>query len=139
MSITASLIAIVILLAALLLVRRTQKSIAERPSPKQPAGRAAGKPQNTEFHAVSIRLGSNACTAAKEIQGERFLARDAPHFPLPNCDAAKCQCRFAHYKDRRSHDDRRNPYRGTMGVATGNLKQEQRTGRDRRNDSDDDY
>jgi hypothetical protein len=135
MSITASLIAIVILLAALILVRRTQKSIAHRPTAKSAVQKSAAKSSNSEFHAVSIRLGSNACTVAKEIQGERFLANDAPHFPLTGCDVSDCHCRFVHYKDRRATDDRRNPYRGTMGGSTGNLKQEQRKVRDRRNNS----
>ena len=138
MSITASAIAIVILLAALLLVRRTQKSISERPAKKSKAQPSVTKAENTKFHAVSIRLGGNACTAAKEIQGERFLASDAPQMPLPGCDVSDCRCRFVHYKDRRTKDDRRNPYSGTMGVATGNLKQEQRTGKDRRESSRDD-
>jgi hypothetical protein len=138
MSITASLIALVILLGALLLVRRTQKSITERPKASKPALKARGQVQDTKFHAVSIRLGASACTAAKELQGERFLASDAPMFPLEGCDAANCNCRFVHYKDRRSRDDRRNPYRGSMGVTTGNLKQEQRTGAERRKNRHDD-
>ena len=137
MSLTASIIAIVILLAALILMRRTQKSIGDRPAPKGTAKATTPKPQETEFHAVSIRLGSNACTVAKEIQGERFLATEAPLFPLTGCDVSNCQCRFVHYSDRRARDDRRNPYRGSMGIATGNVKQEQRTGRDRRDDSRD--
>jgi hypothetical protein len=138
MSITASVIAIVILLAALLLMRRTQKSISERPAPKREAQSPVRKTQSTKFHAVSIRLGSNACTAAREIQGERFLASEAPQMPLPDCDASDCKCRFVHYKDRRTKDNRRNPYSGTMGITTGNLKQEHRTGKDRRESSRDD-
>jgi len=137
MSITASIIAIVILLAALILMRRTQKSIAHRPTPASSARKPAKQSKNSEFHAVSIRMGSNACTVAKEIQGERFLAKEAPHFPLTGCDISDCQCRFVHYSDRRNMDDRRNPYRGSMGITTGNVKQEQRTGRDRRTDSGD--
>ena len=134
MSITASIIAIVVLLAALILMRRTQKSIGDRPDSKNVSKAPARKVKNTKFHAVSIRLGSNACTVAKEIQGERFLATEAPQFPLTGCDVSDCKCRFVHYSDRRANDDRRNPYRGSMGISTGNLKQEQRTGRDRRDD-----
>jgi hypothetical protein len=132
MSITASIVAIVILLAALFLLRRTQKSIAHRPTTKPPARPSTGQPDNSKYHAVSIRVASGACAAAMGMQGERFLASEAPSLPLPGCDAADCQCRFIHFKDRRSIDERRNPYRGTMGVATGNLQQEQRTGKDRR-------
>ena len=137
MSITGSIIAIIILVAALILMRRTQKSIGDRPAPKSAAKATALKSNNTEYHAVSIRLGRNACTVAKEIQGERFLATEAPQFPLTGCDVSDCQCRFVHYSDRRTSDDRRNPYRGSMGISTGNLKQEQRAGRDRRDDSRD--
>lgn len=132
MSITASVIAIVILLAALVLMRRTQKSIAIRPTPADSASKPAQKSKHSEFHAVSIRVGSNACTIAKEIQGERFLAKEAPQFPLTGCDVSDCRCCFVHYSDRRNTDDRRNPFRGSLGIATGNLKQEHRTGKDRR-------
>jgi hypothetical protein len=132
MSITASIVAIVILLAALFLLRRTQKSIVQRPTAKPPARPSAGQPDNTKFHAVSIRVASGACAAAMGMQGERFLATEAPQLPLPGCDAADCQCRFIHFKDRRTIDERRDPYRGTMGATTGNLQQEQRTGKDRR-------
>jgi hypothetical protein len=137
MSITASIVAIVILLAALFLLRRTQKSIAQRPTAKPSARPSAGQTDDAKFHAVSIRVGSGACTAAMGMQGERFLANEAPQLPLPGCDAADCQCRFIHFKDRRATDERRNPYRGTMGVATGNLRREQRTGKDRRKPSRD--
>ena len=139
MSITASLLALVALLAAFLLVRRTQKSIKNRPDPKSSTRSLASQPQNTKYHAVSIRVGGKACSAAKEMQGERFLASDAPMFPLTDCDSPKCQCRFVHYKDRRARDDRRNPYRGNVGTGTGNQKVEQRAGRGRRNDSDDSF
>ena len=137
MSITASIIAIVILVAMLVLMRRTQKSIGHRPTLKGAEKKPVSQSKNSEFHAVSIRLGGNACTVAKEIQGERFLAKEAPQFPLTGCDVSDCKCRFVHYSDRRTTDDRRNPYRGSMGISTGNLKQEQRTGRDRRDDSGD--
>ena len=139
MSITASMIAIVVLIAALLLVRRTKKSIKTRPTPSSSKAAVPTRSQNTKFHAVSIRLGGNACTAAKEMQGERFLASDAPLFPLADCDSPKCQCKFVHYKDRRARDDRRNPYRGSMGSGTGKQKAEQRVGRDRRDDPDESY
>jgi len=134
MSITASLIALAVLLAALLLVRRTQKSLKSKPKATLSKRPASAMSQDTKFHAVSIRIGSKACVAAMEMQGERFLASDAPLFPLADCDAAACGCRFMHYKDRRSRDDRRNPYRGSMGLGTGKQKAEQRAGRDRRDD-----
>ena len=136
MSITISIIALVILVAALILVRRTQKSITHRPPQSGIAKPVARKSENTKFHAVSIRIGKRACQGAKDIQGERFLAAEAPEIPLADCDVASCECRFAHFKDRRARDDRRNPYRGTLGLGTGNLKQEQRAGRDRRHDDD---
>jgi hypothetical protein len=58
------------------------------------------------YHSVSIRVGKNACAAAKEIVDHRFLAADAPHLPLVKCDAERCTCAFAHYEDRRQEGRR---------------------------------
>ena len=90
----------------------------------------------SQFHAVSIRYTGRACAAAQNMDGRRFLATAAPKLPLPECDSLECTCRFAHHEDRRSHKDRRSPFRpgGTAG-ATGAFKTELRTGEDRRKNS----
>ncbi len=60
------------------------------------------KTSDARYHAVSIVLPSNVCEAAKALIGKRFLATEAPAFPVDGCDAASCSCKFRHYGDRRS-------------------------------------
>ena len=91
-----------------------------------------------KYHAVSIKPGAYACSAANEIAGQRFLATEAPNLPLPGCDAAECDCHFAHHNDRRTGKDRRSPFTsGGLAAATGTFAGERRKGEDRRDDSDD--
>jgi hypothetical protein len=85
-----------------------------------------------DFHAVSIRPGSDACRAAKSIEGQRFLSGNAPRVPLPDCDASDCNCRFAHHVDRRTGDDRRTPYPSATGPEPGSIGKDQRAEVDRR-------
>jgi len=69
---------------------------------------AAATPVPTEhgrvfnpFHAVSIAPGPEACEAAQVRAGKRFLSREAPRLPLPECGNPECRCRYQHYDDRR--------------------------------------
>jgi len=66
---------------------------------------APKKPVNP-FHAVTIAPGPRSCTAALDLQGQRFLSRDAPALPLKTCGSGGCTCRYEHYDDRR-HGPRR--------------------------------
>ena len=92
-----------------------------------------------KFHAVSIKPGKYACSAANDIAGERFLAAEAPNLPLPGCDAAECECHFTHHNDRRTGKDRRSPFTpGGIATGTGTFSGERRKGEDRRNESNDD-
>ncbi len=89
--------------------------------------------KTSEFHAVSIRPKADACAAAKALAGYRFLASEAPHLPLTNCDAANCDCQFTHYADRRSGRERRSPFStGRFGATTGKFDTERRLTPDRR-------
>jgi hypothetical protein len=91
-----------------------------------------------KYHAVSIKPGAYACSAANEIAGQRFLAKEAPNLPLPGCDAAECDCHFTHHNDRRTGKDRRSPFTsGGLAAATGTFAGERRKGEDRRDESDD--
>jgi hypothetical protein len=62
---------------------------------------------DTRYHAVSIIPGPTACAAAKRFVGQRLLSGHAPPLPLPSCDAAHCDCRFKHHRDRRAGPRRR--------------------------------
>ncbi|MCC7460861.1 MAG: hypothetical protein IT480_00210 [Gammaproteobacteria bacterium] len=72
------------------------------------------------YHAVAIHCGrGRACRTARRLEGQRFLAREAPRLPLPDCDSATCSCRYRHYEDRRmdvrrASDEHRveHPYAG---------------------------
>lgn len=132
MSVTMAIILIVILALAYFLVRR------EKPAPnKRPvASRPVKSNVTSEFHAVSLKFSPDACSAAKSLEGKRFLSNAAPRIPLADCDVLECKCRFVHHKDRRHEDDRRDPYRSSMGGDTGTHQREQRKGTDRRQDSD---
>jgi len=103
--------------------------------------RISGKSKGgTEYHAVSIKPGAYACSQANEIAGERFLATKAPELPLEGCMSSNCECHFVHHDDRRSSKDRRSPFTsGGLAAATGKYAQERREGKERRDDSDDDY
>ncbi len=66
--------------------------------------------EDTRFRAVSIRPGEGCCEAARQFGNMRFLCAKAPRLPLPECTATACQCRYVHYSDRRSGQDRRRVY-----------------------------
>ena len=129
-------IIVVVLLLAWLFVRYRNTSNADEAESTAP--RPSRK--NTQFHAVSIRFESNACKAAREMEGRRFLSTAAPRLPLADCDVLECNCRFIHHKDRRAGRDRRSPFGpGGVGGATGNYEQEQREGGDRRKSDDEEF
>ena len=87
----------------------------------------------TDYHSVSIIFSKNACAAAEDLSGRRFLATTAPTLPLPECDADDCTCRFEHHEDRRSGKDRRNPFSpGVIRNSTSAGQSEHRDGADRR-------
>ena len=107
-----TMILIVVLLAAVWwMIRKRRESVDAVPAPQ-----LRQKPKTTEFHAVSITYSGQACKAASELSGRRFLATAAPRLPLPECDVLECKCRFAHHDDRRSNKDRRSPF-GPRGAA----------------------
>jgi hypothetical protein len=124
------LLALIALIGALVYIRRKSIGPAERPPLARPAVLGA----TGAFHAVSIKLGPNACEAAQSMAGKRFLSSAAPRLPLPNCKNLECKCRFVHHKDRREAEDRRSPFGQSMASTTGTHPKEQRQAKDRRGD-----
>jgi hypothetical protein len=118
------------------LVSRTQTRPAGRPASasngmpaksapaKEPAAKTGGR-----FAAVEIRTRGGACSSALALEGQRFLAKDAPALPLPKCSAAQCTCMFSKLADRRT-DGRRLDFGGLS--ASQFLEKNRRTKRDRR-------
>jgi hypothetical protein len=85
-------------------VLKRAKLLFGKPEPE--AKPVAPKKPVNPFHAVTIAPGLRACAAALDLQGQRFLSRDAPALPLKKCASGSCTCRYEHYDDRR-HGPRR--------------------------------
>jgi hypothetical protein len=83
--------------------------------------RELGTQPHSPYRAVSIKRGAGACQAVKALSGERFLVREAPITPLPECNSAHCQCRYAHHEDRRRHAGDRRVIGN--GASSGNVYQ----------------
>ena len=131
MQTTLLIIAAVLVVVWLYLRRRKDQIEQEESAPDN------GLKEDTTYHAVSIKFPEGACDAARELSGRRFLANAAPRLPLPECDVATCECRFAHHKDRRTGRDRRSPFASSgMTGATGRHEQERRQGTGRRRSDD---
>lgn len=131
MDIVLSFVVIAALIALLIFLRSKGNSRNRRPAPARPAATK----QDSAFHAVSISYAQNACQAARNMEGRRFLSSAAPRLPLAECDVLECKCRFIHHKDRRRGDDRRNPYLSQFASGdTGAHLKEQRKNRERRDD-----
>jgi len=90
-------------------------------SPIKPSARPDNRPavQRKDFRAVSIECGTNACGAARRLEGKRALHAQIPQVPLSQCDAESCECRYKHYNDRRSDEDRRMEYLNMAGAGKG--------------------
>jgi len=133
-SVTTATLILLGLLVTLLVVRRKNQSPTD-PTDKKPA-RAT---KSGEYYSVSIKLCGDACDAAREMAGERFLSVDAPQLPLPGCTRAECNCGFVHHADRRTPADRRSLFNTGVSMDSGTFRKEQRESRDdRRDDSRDD-
>jgi hypothetical protein len=120
----------------LYLRRRKSLEAAAASSEKQ---RLPSSQTDSKYHAVSIKFPMSACDAAKDLEGQRFLASDAPRLPLPRCTRdERCECRFQHYDDRRTGRDRRSPFAsGGIASSTGSYERERRRVGGRREDDQD--
>ncbi|WP_210395880.1 hypothetical protein [Motiliproteus sediminis] len=110
--------------AALVWLWRRQPSAKQRSAP-------AKKAPKSRWHAVEVLASANACSAAHNARGHRFLSRESPTLPLENCDCSQCNCRFKHHEDRRS-GDRRTHLDRTYHQITASVGQERRQRHDRR-------
>ena len=62
-----------------------------------------------DFRAVSVTPRLPCCNAVEAQQGKRYLLRQRPDLPLPNCSMpARCRCRYQPHPDRRK-GERRSP------------------------------
>ena len=131
MTTTMLVIAVLLLIVWLFIRHRGNSEKKQAPTPPEDTG-------NSAYHAVSIKFDKNACSAAKEMEGRRFLSSAAPRLPLPGCSGLECRCHFVHHKDRRAPRDRRSPFAaaGFGGGSTGSFQKERRERSDRRKSDD---
>ena len=129
---------LLLLVVGLLIAWLFYRQGLDKPEERKDRRLSPAQKDRARYHAVSIKPGAYACSAANDIAGQRFLATEAPNLPLPGCDAAECECHFTHHDDRRTGKDRRSPFTpGGLAAATGTFAGERRKGQDRRDDSDD--
>jgi hypothetical protein len=84
------------------------------------------------YRAAEIVVADPGCDAARVLAGTRFLLRDVPHIPLPECTSRKCACTYVRYLDRRNqHMDRRAEFSILTNVYStiGNEERRRRIGR----------
>jgi hypothetical protein len=93
---------------------------------KAGAGRKVPEPARKidRFSAVSISSFEASCPAVKELEGTRFLSREAPLLPLGDCTSARCHCKYTHHGDRRAGYERREWLNlgGMLGSSAGEQK-----------------
>jgi hypothetical protein len=77
------------------------------------------------WHAVTIVAPSRACEAALACKGTRFLSSEAPRLPLKECNAARCDCKYRHFSDRRG-EPRRAEDSGAPGKSVQKERREKR-------------
>lgn len=81
------------------------------------------------FQAVAVIACQQACGAAVNVQGQRFLARKAPRLPLIDCSRPDtCRCRFEKYADRR-RGPQRTPYNNVEMQSYGGVEKRRNRGR----------
>ena len=87
--------------------------------------------QQHAYHAVSIHHSGSACSSVTAVGDQRFLAGKAPDFPLPTCDAPRCDCAYVHHQDRRELDSRRTLYsmNSDFHILAGNTERRHKKGR----------
>lgn len=95
--------------------------------------------ETTQYHAVSVRPGMDACPGARTISATRFLSVEAPCLPLPDCGEEECSCRFVHHSDRRAGEDRRTPFQRSITAVSANARDDRRVHDDRRHEPADDH
>ena len=128
---------LLLLVVGLLIAWLFYRQGLDKPEERRDRRMSPALKDKSKYHAVSVKPGAYACSAANQIAGQRFLASEAPTLPLPDCDAAECDCHFIHHDDRRAGKDRRSPFTsGGVAAATGSFPGERRKGQDRRDEAD---
>src|SRR5260370_21381468 len=87
-------------------MKKTAPFFASRRARKRAGAISASLPKRSLWYAVSVVIDSEACDAVRALGKTRWLAADAPRFPILGCDFPYCGCRYDHYNDRRTKAQR---------------------------------
>lgn len=91
---------------------------------------SSGRSRKQPWHAVSIVARGAACEQAIALRDRRFLSKEAPRLPLPECPFGnRCKCLYRHHGDRRAGPRRSADASGLRRTRTTD---ERRAGRGRR-------
>lgn len=126
---------VVVIGAAVFLMRRSRTSARAAPSRDRPAqaDRTNRQGASTQYQAVAIMTPRACCGSARELEGKRYLVREAPKLPLATCDATACKCGYMRYPDRRDDEgDRRGPPGLKSELFALNEGEDRRSSRGRR-------
>ncbi len=132
------LAALAVLVLGFIMLKRAQRgsnSAASQTRRKRPPSSSAARHARSPFAAVSIAFADDACPSVRELEGQRFLEREAPITPLSGCSCTRCQCRYNHHSDRRGAEDRRDPLGSTVPSTEFRGKRDRRSNRERRKDT----
>jgi hypothetical protein len=102
--------------------------LPRKPSKPHP-GHKEEQPAHSPWRAVGVLPGAHCCAVVQAMSERRWLYADAPRLPLPGCDAARCDCRYKHYPDRRVNDRRRIDRTGLPRQHNGLEQRSPRRGR----------
>lgn len=90
------------------------------------AGNTAANP----WAAVSALPKGYCCAAVQALKFRRFLAREAPRFPLTDCNIpGQCACGYRKYDDRRAGPRRSEELTGMVRRKVGGEERRNRRGR----------
>ena len=127
------LAAVVLAIVVFRFLRSTSKPASKASSTsKRVKSERANTASSNAYHAVSVVCGRQACEQALALGDKRFLPGEMPRFPLADCTSSNCQCKFAHYDDRRDPDsDKRAPtaLRSELYTTSGRPERRSRGGR----------
>lgn len=75
---------------------------------KRPALTAsANSGTRADFRGCTIQPGQDSCASVTQLRKKRFLQKEVPRLPLPDCGRLQCDCRYQRHEDRRHQDDDR--------------------------------
>jgi hypothetical protein len=76
---------------------------------KSSASHAPPARASNHWHAVAIKPKGQCCEAVQARRSARFLSKEAPRLPLPDCSTSDtCTCVYKHHADRRAQPRRQD-------------------------------